>query len=148
VKPGTEFVLPLLRRLRDTMWTRCGVVRDRDGLQAALDDIADIRAGTDDVDVRQTSHGWEDLARLCTLRAALRCAEITVRGALARTESRGAHNRSDFPEVDDDLLANLVFALDGDALVETVEPVPPIRAGLAQLVEQHEEPEVAGRLLE
>jgi succinate dehydrogenase / fumarate reductase, flavoprotein subunit len=148
VRSGSEFVLPLLRRLRDAMWEGCGVVRDAEGLQATLDVIGDLRSRLGDVDVRETSEGWEDLARLCALRAGLVAAEASVRGAMARTESRGAHSRRDHPEPDESLAVNIVHALDGDALVQSTRPVPPIPDPLTRWVAEHEQPDVAGRLLE
>jgi succinate dehydrogenase / fumarate reductase, flavoprotein subunit len=148
VRGGGEFVLPLVRRLRDAMWEGCGVVRDADGLQGTLTVIEELRPLLEDVDVRETSEGWEDLARLHALRAGLVAAEATVRGALARTESRGAHSRRDFPEPDDEQLVTIVFSLDGDGLAQSTKPVPAVPEQLQRWVDEHDEPAVAGRLLE
>jgi succinate dehydrogenase / fumarate reductase, flavoprotein subunit len=148
VKGGSEFVLPLSRRLRDALWEGCGVVRDADGLERTLDVIDDLRSVLDDVDVRETSQGWEDLARLHALRAGLVAAEATVRGALTRTESRGAHNRRDHPEPDDEQRHTIVCTLEDGELVQSTKPVPDVPAELRKWVDEHSEPEVAGRLLE
>ncbi|MEP7021309.1 MAG: hypothetical protein ABI808_11695 [Pseudonocardiales bacterium] len=40
------------------------------------------------------------------LRAGVPLAEATLRGALVRTETRGCHNRSDFPDLDEALRVN------------------------------------------
>ena len=63
------------------------------------------------------------------LRAGLLVAEATMRGALARRESRGCHNRTDFPELDPALHVNFHTRLGDDGRpVEPwsapVEPVP------------------------
>ena len=47
--------------------------------------------------------------------AALLAAEATVRSALARRESRGAHQRTDFPDLDPALEVTLRTRLDGGA---------------------------------
>jgi succinate dehydrogenase / fumarate reductase flavoprotein subunit len=147
VKEGEEFVLPLMRRLRDAMWEGCGVVRDAEGLQETLEVIGELRETAAEVDVRETSEGWEDLGRLCAFEAGLVTAEATVRGAITREESRGAHSRSDFPEPSDELY-NLRYRLEGDDLVESTEKIKDVRSELREWVEQDEEIAVAGRLLE
>ena len=82
------------------MWERCGVVRDEHGLHDGIARLDEIRGVVADVDVRPSAEGWSDLAQLIDLRAGLLVAEATMRGALARRESRGCHNRTDFPELD------------------------------------------------
>ena len=67
-----------------------------------------------DVDVRPSAEGWSDLAQLIDLRAGLLVAEATMRGALARRESRGCHNRTDFPDLDPALQVNFHTRLDDD----------------------------------
>jgi succinate dehydrogenase / fumarate reductase, flavoprotein subunit len=146
---GSEFARPLQRALRDAMWKHCGVVRDENGLNAALTEIAAIRDLIPEVDVRPTSEGFADLAHILDLRASLATAEATVLGARARKETRGAHNRSDFPEIDSELLVNFRF-VGGDAeeITVTSDPVPEIPAPLRPLVEKGADLTVEGRLLE
>ena len=100
VSPGPELARPLQRALRNVMWEHCGVTRDGDGLVAGLARLEEIRAVVADVDVRPSAEGWADLAQLIDLRAGLLVAEASMRGALARRETRGCHNRTDFPELD------------------------------------------------
>ncbi len=121
--PGPELARPLQRRLRDLMWERCGVVRDDPGLRAGLAEIETLRETAAHVDVRPGAEGWTDLAHALDLRAGLVVAEATVRGAIERRETRGAHNRSDFPELDPALERNLYV----DARMEPWSaPVPPV----------------------
>jgi L-aspartate oxidase len=74
-----------VRRLRHTMSSLVGVIRDRDGLRAALASIAGLAARP-------------DLA--LHFRNMLAAAQLVAAAALARTESRGGHYRSDFPDSD------------------------------------------------
>ena len=147
---GSELTRPLQRALRDVMWEHCGVVRDATGLQAGISRLDQIRAVVPDVDVRPSAEGWSDLAQLIDLRAGLLVAEATVRGAIARRESRGCHNRADFPDLDPGLQVNFHNALgdDGDLVDPWSEAVPPVRDELRTWLEQAGPPDLAGRLLE
>jgi succinate dehydrogenase / fumarate reductase flavoprotein subunit len=149
VGPGSEFARPLQRALRDTMWETCGVVRDQAGLQRGLERLAELRQLAGDVDVRPTSEGYADLAHALDLRASLAAAEATLLGALARTESRGAHQRRDHPDLAPDLRVNLQARLDPTRrLTIAPRPVPPIPPELQALADAAPEVDVAGRLLE
>jgi succinate dehydrogenase / fumarate reductase flavoprotein subunit len=149
IHPGRQFARPLQRALRDTMWETCGVVRDRDGLQRGLERVAELRELAADVDVRPTSEGYADLAHALDLRASLTAAEATLLGALARTESRGAHQRRDHPDLSPELRVNFrVRAGAGRRLETTADPVPPIPSNLQAWADATEDVSVAGRLLE
>jgi succinate dehydrogenase/fumarate reductase flavoprotein subunit len=57
------------------------------------------------------------------LRAMLLTAEMVVTAALARTESRGAHQREDFPDANTALEQNQVLAFtDGELRARWVDP--------------------------
>jgi succinate dehydrogenase / fumarate reductase flavoprotein subunit len=150
VGPGSELARPLQRALRDAMWERCGVTRDGDGLRDGLARVEELRALLDDVDVRPSAEGWSDLAQLIDLRAGLLVAEATMRGALARKESRGCHNRQDFPERDPELEVNFHTRLGDDGrLVEPWrESIAPVPAELVPWLARAGPAELAGHLLE
>jgi succinate dehydrogenase / fumarate reductase flavoprotein subunit len=150
IRPGGELARPLQRAVRDLMWEHAGVVRDAPGLTKGLIALAQVRQAAEDLDVRPSEEGWDELAHALDLRAALISAEATLRGALARTETRGAHNRADFPHLDPALRVNFLTRQDRDAPTLQVwsEAVPPIPDELDQWVRASEEPEVAARLLE
>ena len=150
IRFGSELTRPLQRAVRDVMWEHCGVVRDDAGLREGITGIDKIRAVVSDVDVRPSAEGWSDLAQLFDLQAGLVVAEATMRGALARRESRGCHNRSDFPELDPTLQVNFHTRLDDDArLVDPwSEPVPSMPDELLPWLERAGPVDLAGRLLE
>jgi succinate dehydrogenase / fumarate reductase flavoprotein subunit len=149
IRQGRQFARPLQRALRDTMWETCGVVRDQAGLKDGLERVAELRRLAAEVDVRPTSEGYADLAHALDLRASVATAEATLLGALARTESRGAHQRRDHPELDPELLVNFQARLDGGGrLTVDARPVPPVPAELAGWTRPDPDLSVAGRLLE
>jgi succinate dehydrogenase / fumarate reductase, flavoprotein subunit len=149
IRHGRQFARPLQRALRDTMWETCGVVRDQPGLQRGLERVAELRRLAGEVDVRPTSEGYADLAHALDLRASLAAAEATLLGALARTESRGAHQRRDHPKLDPELRVNFQTRLDTDGRLTTAtEPVPPIPPELQPWADTSEDLSVASRLLE
>jgi succinate dehydrogenase / fumarate reductase, flavoprotein subunit len=149
IRPGAEFARPLQRALRDTMWECCGVVRDQAGIRHGLDRVGELRALAGQVDVRPSSEGYADLAHALDLRASLLAAEATLLGALARAESRGAHQRRDHPQLDPQLQVNFQTRLDGGGhLAVDTRPVPPVPAELRPWVDAAGEVSVAGRLLE
>ena len=143
-RPGSELARPLQRRLRDTMWESCGVVRTEAGLRAGLDEVAALREAAENVDVQPGSEGWTDLAHALDLRAGLVAAEATLRSAIERRETRGAQIRTDFEDLDPALRVN--FYVDA-RMTPWPEPVPPVAAELLALTEQPVELS-AGQLLE
>jgi succinate dehydrogenase / fumarate reductase, flavoprotein subunit len=151
VRPGGELARPLQRAVRNLMWETAGVVRDDAGLNRGLSMLGELTEAANDVDVRPSAEGWDDLAHLLDLRAALTTAEATLRGALARPESRGAHNRSDHPDLDPQLRVNLRARLDPDSGRQSIQsdPVPAVPEELRPWAEQAVEVEARrDRLLE
>ena len=146
---GTELSRALQREIRNVMWERCGVVRDASDLEQALGMLDEVRSVLPSVDVRPSEEGWGDLAHVLDIHAMLGTAEATLRGAIAREETRGAHNRSDFPELDPAMEVNFIVGRDGDARM-TVQPVPvrAVRAELAPWLARSGNIDAAGKLLE
>ena len=112
VHDGDEIVRPVQRALRDVMWECCGVVRSEEGLEQGLSRLEEIEQMMGDIDVRPTAEGFGDLAHVLDLRASMATARATLSGALERRESRGSHNRSDYPEIEPKLQVNLRARLD------------------------------------
>ncbi len=132
------------------MWEECGVVRDATSLTRGLARLTELRARIEEVDVRPSEEGWNDLAHVLDLRAGVTIAEATLLGTLARRESRGCHNRSDYPELDPALRVNFRMRLgeDGALSEPQPEPVPAVRAELDEWMRRPWDADVEGRLLE
>lgn len=148
IREGDELVRPLQRAIRNTMWENCGVVRNEDGIVQGLEKIAELRAAAEQVDVRPSSEGWRDLALALDLRGSLVSAEASLLGARERRETRGAHNRSDYPEMSDAQNVNYIITMNDEGQLEiAARPVHPIPAELQAYLDG-EELSIEGRLLE
>lgn len=149
IREGDELARPLQRAVRDAMWASCGVVRSETGLKQGLEKLAEIKTAALDVDVRPSSEGYGDLALALDLRGSLISAEASILAALERRETRGAHNRSDFPQLDPALEVNLIVQMDENGRLSlSSRPVPPVSDELVDWIEPNKEISVAGRLLE
>ncbi len=146
---GDELARPLQRAVRNIMWGHCGVVRNHDGLAAGLSKLEEVKAQADKVDVRPSSEGYVDLALALDLRGSILAAETTLRSAIQRTESRGAHQRMDYPKIDQQMRVNFQVRLDGQGgLTISSKPVTPIPEELQDYLEPEAGLDVEGRLLE
>jgi len=97
---GTHGALePLRERLYEVMWNKVGIIRDDAGLRSALSELAQIKdelkiCGVADAN-RAFNLSWHDWLNLNSL---VDTSRVIAEAALARTDSRGAHFREDFPD--------------------------------------------------
>jgi len=85
----------LIDQLQQLVWHGAGVVRNEQTLEASLDQLHTLR-----FQAQQHSVGTADIAATLDLQSMLLTAEATILAALMRPESRGAHQRSDYPATD------------------------------------------------
>lgn len=114
IKNGSEVARPMQRELRNIMWEHCGVVRDGEKLLQGLSKLEELEAATKNLDVRPDSEGFEDLMLAFDLEGSLLSAKATLLGAIERRESRGAHQRKDFPDTIPKMKVNFISKLDGN----------------------------------
>ena len=67
-------------------------------------------------DARIDSEDCKDLINTFDLEASILSGEATILSALSRTESRGAHQRNDYPSIDKDQLVNYIVSLNKEKL--------------------------------
>jgi fumarate reductase flavoprotein subunit len=90
---------PVREKLYDVMWERVGIIRDGPGLETARRELASLETELDASGLGDhnrafnlTWHDWMNLKSLVSVSRAITAA------AIARTDSRGAHFRSEHPD--------------------------------------------------
>jgi succinate dehydrogenase/fumarate reductase flavoprotein subunit len=118
VSAGDQTCKALRLSLKEVMWFRAGIIRDGKNLKGALDRIDELKHLMPKIHIENI----RELTKLLELRNMLLLAEVVCRTALKRTESRGAHFRSDCPGEDNgNLLMNIHIAQkEGKMHLETV----------------------------
>jgi succinate dehydrogenase / fumarate reductase, flavoprotein subunit len=100
---GAERVPAIRDEMRRVMHERVWVFRREDELKSALKAIQGLKERFKHIRVEDRGRSYNtDLAAALQLDFMLDLAEVTVAGALARKESRGAHSRLDYPKRDDE----------------------------------------------
>ncbi len=101
-RDGPEPVEPVAEKLKQTMTDNCGVFRDEERLRRAAEDIRLLKRRIARARVMDKSRRFNtELLNALETQHMIDFSEVIVAGALARTESRGAHWRTDFPQRDD-----------------------------------------------
>ena len=99
---GRESVAGLRKEMMQAMEQHAGIYRTGEGLAEACGKLADLRRRYAAIELHDRTNVYNtDLLQALELGSMLDCAEAVVVSALARKESRGAHQRLDFPERDD-----------------------------------------------
>lgn len=103
-KAGGLRPFQIRERLQETMWTACGVEREAEGLKRGRGKVESLQrdfmpalsvyakeAGSIKSYPQELQEAWE-------VKMMAELADLVLSSALAREESRGHHNRHDFPE--------------------------------------------------
>lgn len=102
-REGDERVPVLRDRMRRVMNDKVWIFRTGDQLQGALKEIRELKQRFVHIRVEDKSSAFNTgLTSALQLDFMLDLAEVTIVSALARTESRGAHSRRDYPKRDDE----------------------------------------------
>ncbi len=100
---GHERVSLLREGLQETMETSAGIYRTGSSLSTGAESVAGLKQRFSSVILDDHSHTFNtELTAALELSFMLDVAEAIVHSALHRAESRGAHQRTDFPKRDDE----------------------------------------------
>ncbi len=99
---GHEKIVALRTEMQQAMESGAGIYRDRGSLEAAVKKLAELQDRYRAIAIDDHSHVFNtQLVAALELGFLLDASEAIVHSALRRDESRGAHQRTDFPERDD-----------------------------------------------
>jgi fumarate reductase flavoprotein subunit len=119
---GRERIADIRDEMQKTMEEGAGIYRRHDSLAQAATAIAQLQERFQNVAINDHSHTFNtELTAALELSYMLDVAEAIIACALNRKESRGSHQRSDFPKRDDDkfLTHSMVYRNeDGSTRVE------------------------------
>jgi succinate dehydrogenase / fumarate reductase flavoprotein subunit len=135
---GGESPYAVHRDLQEVMQNLVGIYRTEQDLMKSLGDLEKLSARAAKTGVEGTrmfNPGWH-LTR--ELKSMLLISEAVARAALARKESRGAHSRIDYPNLDDANWGkkNNIIVQDGSTMTRRESAVPEMPADLRQIVAQ------------
>jgi fumarate reductase flavoprotein subunit len=99
---GTEDAVALRVAMQEIMTAKVGIFRRGKDLEQAVDELQKLLVRSRDIRVRYRAAGANpELVTAYRTQKMLKLALTVAYGALARTESRGAHYREDFPRRND-----------------------------------------------
>nr|WP_236027970.1 FAD-binding protein [Bifidobacterium pongonis] len=101
-------------RIENEMWKHVGVLRDHDGLNVAVTDLAEALAGANAVVPGMSGAGsYADRIAVLENRNLLTVGYVEAVAALNRCESRGAHTRTDYAAINPTIAHSIAYRLKG-----------------------------------
>ncbi|KAA6227330.1 MULTISPECIES: fumarate reductase flavoprotein subunit [unclassified Campylobacter] len=102
-KEGKYNVFEIKNRMKELMWDKVAIFRTGQGLQEAVNELEELYKHSLDVKVhsKELDTANPELEEAYRVPRMLKVALCVAKGALDRTESRGAHYREDYTKRDD-----------------------------------------------
>ncbi|MBW2279370.1 MAG: FAD-binding protein [Deltaproteobacteria bacterium] len=101
-KVGGEQIAVIRREMQASMESGCGVFRDQGSMDATVAALRQLKGRYADIGLSDRSKVFNtEIVQAMELRNMLDVAEAVAQTAAVRTESRGAHTRTDYPTRDD-----------------------------------------------
>ncbi|MAE59756.1 MAG: fumarate reductase (quinol) flavoprotein subunit [Planctomycetaceae bacterium] len=123
---GKESIAAIRTAMNDTMEDGAGIYRTDESLRKTSEILRELKERAKNVELADHSLSFNtELTAALELEYMLDIAESLAHSALARTESRGSHQRTDHPQRDDDnfLKHSLAYQTDGDPRIEYLDVV-------------------------
>ncbi len=149
IKNGKKQSIPIQNELRSVMWKYCGVVKNATYLKKGLAIIQNLKESYNDIEVLINDRNNQNLVNFFDLEASLLTAECTILSSLERKESRGAHQRSDFPKTNNKEEKSYAFSLKNNRLHLEKTPIKVLNSRLEKILKKgNNDYDLEGRLLE
>ncbi len=137
-RSGDENPYQIHRELQESMQGLVGIFRTEEDLKKGINKIEELKRRVAKVAVkgdRAYNPGWHLVG---DLKSMLIVSEAVANAALARKESRGAHSRLDYPNLDEKLgKLNVVVAQKNGAMNISTSPVPEMPEELKKLLAEN-----------
>ena len=143
-----EKPLFLLKEIQKLMNETAGIIRDETRLQNGLKEILELQEKfySQDSILKNFKIDDENIVLTFEVKSSLIVCEAIIRSAIMRKESRGAHYRSDFPDLDEEKWKVNIYCRkekrpEGDKMILFTEPVKEIKGPLADLIQANKKAE-------
>lgn len=109
IKKGSIKPKEFKNRIKNLMWEKVAIVREEKTLNEALGQLQEMQKELADLDVSDKKQYNTDLVTALEVINMIEICILTVKSAIIRRESRGAHFRSDFPETKDEWKKSIII---------------------------------------
>ena len=141
----TNNIKNLHNSLRETMWLSCGVMKCEKDLLKGLEDLSSLEMTLNKIDISSK----EDFLNFLDFNSSLVTAKATIMSAIMRKESRGSHQRSDFPGSRKIFNCNFEVILENGKMIVKKRNLIPLKKSLNNFIENTKSiSNFKGRLLE
>ncbi len=110
IKKGTIKPQEFKNKIKNLMWEKVAIVREEKILNEALGELQDMQKELDNLDVSDEKQYNTDLVTALEVINMVEICILSVKSAILRRESRGAHFRSDFPETLDEWKKSIILS--------------------------------------
>ena len=109
MKEGEIKPSEIKENIKKLMWEKVSIIRNEKNLNEALKELLEMKKELSKMDIPSKTQYNSELVKGLEVINMIEIAILSVKAAILRRESRGAHFREDFPETDDNWKKSIVM---------------------------------------